>query len=281
MIMSKSHNKKRNVGLVYEFLVRYISRALVENREGDAQKAIRILNRRFKAGTQIYREFRLFNSLLTTRVSSGNVVSSIISEARSATRRLNLKELSSEKSKLIREINYSLQDPTFFNQQVDDYKAYATIQILLNEWRGSDIDIAQMAELEDNLSVWIMSERADTVELEDQKNLDINDTIVSIMTEKISQKYQGVLNERQQELIKRYIVAIEGDSSATLDLMEQIRKDTKTAISEYISLNSDSAINDKLSRATAMLESNSVHEINDTNVGHHLSFIKLIEEIRS
>ena len=164
--MSKSHNKKRNVGLVYEFLVRYISRTLVENREDDAQKAIRILNRRFKAGTQVYREFRLFNSLLTTRVSSGNVVSSIITEARSATRRLNLKELNSEKSKLIREINHSLQDPTFFNQQVVDYKTYATIQTLLNEWRGNDIDIAQMAELEDNLSGWIMSERADAIELD-------------------------------------------------------------------------------------------------------------------
>jgi len=151
--MSRSHNKKRNVGLVYEFLVRYISKALVEGRSDSAQRAVAILNRRFKPGTQLYKEFRLFNSLLVTHVSSANVVNTIITEARQATRRLNMRSLDNEKSALIREINHSLQDPNFFNQKISDYRTYATIQTLLNDWRsGDDIDISKMATLEDNLA---------------------------------------------------------------------------------------------------------------------------------
>lgn len=280
--MSRSHNKKRNVGLVYEFLVRYISKALVEGRSDSAQRAVAILNRRFKPGTQLYKEFRLFNSLLVTHVSSANVVNTIITEARQATRRLNVRSLDNEKSALIREINHSLQDPNFFNQKISDYRAYATIQTLLNDWRsGDDIDIAKMATLEDNLTEWIMTERVATEDIQSQKSSDVNDVVVSIMSEKISKKYQGVLSDEQQALIKEYVISAGSDSPVLAEMMLSIRAETSAVIKSYISENTDSFINQKLGQALELISSDNITEVSDRNIGHHLGFLKLIEEIRS
>ena len=46
--MSKSHNKKRNIGLIYEQLVSYVSQALVEGKKSDADNALKIIGRNFK-----------------------------------------------------------------------------------------------------------------------------------------------------------------------------------------------------------------------------------------
>ena len=57
------HNKKRNVGLVYEMLLRFITESIISNNEILAKKAIKIIERRFDKNTELYKEFRLFNAL--------------------------------------------------------------------------------------------------------------------------------------------------------------------------------------------------------------------------
>ncbi len=281
--MSKSHNKKRNVGLVYEFLVRYISRALVEDRHPAAATAVSILNRRFKPDTELYKEFRLFNSLLTTTVTSSNVIGSIISEARTASKHCDAKLLDREKSKLIREINHSLQDPTFFNQSVENYKIYATIQTLLNDWKSNGpINIAKMATYEDSLSQWLMSEKTEPVELENHRDGDVNEMVLNIMVEKLEQKYYGVLTEQQQCLIRLYATSsYVTDAKEVLALMEDIRRDTNSAINNFMASDDvDEYLEEKLSMAQALLKSPDITVVSDASIESHLKFIRLAEEIR-
>ena len=282
--MSKSHNKKRNVGLVYEFLVRYISCALVENRQDPAANAVAILNRRFKPGTEIYKEFRLFNSLLTTTVTAGNVINSIISEARSAAKKSDVKQLDKEKSMLIREINHALQDPTFFNQNVGNYRIYATIQTLLNDWRtGGEVDIAQMATYEDSLSNWILNEKADLPDIESHRDPNVNDILVNVMIERLDQKYGAILTKKQQDLVKVYAISSHlGDGDEITKMMEGIRSETLRAIDNFITSGDiDKHLTEKLSMTRSILASSSILDITDKNVEHHLKFIKLFEELQS
>ena len=282
--MSKSHNKKRNVGLVYEFLVRYISRALVENRQDSAANAVAVLNRHFKNGSELYKEFRLFNSLLTTTVSSVNVVSSIISEARLGAKRCDIKKLDHEKSMLIREINHALKDPTFFNQSIDNYKIYATIQSLLNDWRtGGNIDIAKMALYEDALSQWVLCEKATLPDIESHKDSDVNDILVNVMIERISQKYSSILSESQQELIKVYAVSSHyGEDSEIAKMMESIRDETRRSINNFLQSGSpNEGLNQKLQTTISIIGTPSIADVNDENMENHLKFIKLSEELQS
>jgi len=73
MRTSKSHNKKRNSILLYEFLVSSISKSLVEDDKRKSSAALKILKRHFKKGTNLYKEFRLLNSLIKTSVTSPQV----------------------------------------------------------------------------------------------------------------------------------------------------------------------------------------------------------------
>ena len=92
--MNKSHNKKRNVGIIFEQLVRYASKAIVENNEEVANKVLKITSKYFKEGTELYKEYRLFNALYNTTLPSESLATRIISEAKNAARNI-MKKVSS------------------------------------------------------------------------------------------------------------------------------------------------------------------------------------------
>ena len=131
--MPKSHNKKRNVGVVYEILLRSISESLVKGDAEQAQKILDLITRRFKPDTELHREFRLFRALAKSSVSDSAIAAAILMEAKQAARKTNIENLEKEKSSLIREINYSLDGKNLYKRYVPNYRDLATIQILLNE----------------------------------------------------------------------------------------------------------------------------------------------------
>ena len=136
--MGRSHNKKRNVGIIYELLLRNISNSLVEDDKQKAAKTLKIIENRFDNSTELYKEFRLFNALAKSTISDSAVAAAILTEAKNAARRCDTYKLSKEKSYLIRDINHTLGDDNFYHRRIPEYKIYATIQTLLNEWRKED-----------------------------------------------------------------------------------------------------------------------------------------------
>ena len=119
---AKNHNKKRNSLLIYEFLVRAISRSLIEDDKKKSSIALKILRKHFKPGTELYKEFRLMNALAKTTVSSEHVAASILKEAKSATVKFDRQKLDREKSILIRNINHMINDENFYDQHVNEYR---------------------------------------------------------------------------------------------------------------------------------------------------------------
>ena len=57
------HNKKRNIGIIYELLLRHMSHALIEGNKKQIKEATNIIERRFNKKSELYKEFRLFNAL--------------------------------------------------------------------------------------------------------------------------------------------------------------------------------------------------------------------------
>ena len=90
---ARSHNKKRNVGIIFELLLRHISDRLVEDDQKGAQKALNLIEKYFNKDTELYKEFRLFNALAKSTVSSTSVAAAILTEAKQAARRCNMSQL--------------------------------------------------------------------------------------------------------------------------------------------------------------------------------------------
>jgi len=76
------HNKKRNVGIIYELFTRHISSLVIEGKKREVKKATKILERRFRKGTELYKEFRLFNALVNASVSSQDKAVIIVENAK-------------------------------------------------------------------------------------------------------------------------------------------------------------------------------------------------------
>ncbi|NBT36323.1 MAG: hypothetical protein EBT03_12460, partial [Betaproteobacteria bacterium] len=64
------HNKRRNSALVYEFLVKHVAKCLVSDDKASSNRALKILKKYYRPGTEVYKEFRLIDSLARTHVST-------------------------------------------------------------------------------------------------------------------------------------------------------------------------------------------------------------------
>ena len=78
------HNKKRNAGLLYEFLVRKISRSFVNEDNQSAEIAKKLIQNYFQAGTELHKEYRLINALVNVPVGDKEIASAVLEEARRA-----------------------------------------------------------------------------------------------------------------------------------------------------------------------------------------------------
>ena len=226
------HNKKRNVGLVYEMLLRYITESIIDNDQIGAKKATKIIERRFKKGTELYKEFRLFNALANSTISGTHIAASILTEAKTAARSADVKKLSSEKSLLIKDINYQLKSENFFHQRIPQYKTYATIQTMLNEWRADkDYNLNKIIEYEKKIVEHLLDEKKNIV-----RNYEFDERsdrlVFNVLSEKINKKYNKKLTPEQKDIIRNYAIYSE-DSSAMNVYLTNLKSKTLKALNEF------------------------------------------------
>jgi len=278
--MAKTHNKKRNVGLMYELLLRYISYSLVEDRKKDAQVALDIISERFSQDTELYKEFRLFNALAKSTVSDTAIAAAILAEAKSAARRFNMDALDKEKSSLIREVNYKLGDDVFYHRRLPDYKIYATIQTLINEWhKGDRSDLSRTVQYEGKIVEWLLSEKHS---YEDDSNIDssVDALAVKILTEKFNTRYGSLLNEEQIKIIRTYIFSMkENNEDTILNHLQEIKKNTLASLNEFKESCKNKILLEKIEKVQLSVNSLSCDSANDETIKRFLTISQLRSEI--
>jgi len=283
--MSKTHNKKRNIALIYEFLVKTISTALVENNKPASSKALKIIRQHFRPGTELYKEFRLINSLIRTTVSSEAVAASILQEAKSYARALDPKELDRQRSLLIRSINHTLGE-SVYDQHVNEYRMMATIQTLINDWRTTGADLERMARYEDQVVRWLVTEK---VQQPDQHISDESSgsarLLMQLMMRKLNEKYAGVLSEEQRSIIRSYAFSTASeDISAIKQRLSEVKTSTLESIDAYVAANpatdaSSTMLIEKFNHVREKLVSESLDAIDDDVVTRFMLYTKLFTEL--
>jgi len=279
--MGRSHNKKRNVGIIYELLLRNISNSLVESDKSKASTALKIIEKRFDSSTTLYKEFRLFNALAKSTISDSAVAAAILTEAKNAARRCDIDQLSKEKSYLIRDINHTLQDGDFYHRRIPEYKIYATIQTLLNEWRKEDrSNLSKMVQYEAKVIEWLLSEKESCL-IDEISNPDVNQLVVKIMTEKINDKYKGKLDKKQRGLIKSYVFSISNDNGSSIKRnLENVRLETIKNLESLKENTDNNIILEKIDLVKNKVERQDSSIISDDNISKFLVIMKLHEEVR-
>lgn len=234
------HNKKRNVGLLHEQLVRHASQMTVEGNRSEAEKAVSILTESFADGTELIKEFKLFSALVHPRIESPEIARRIVEESRRACEDHDPHKLDKEKSTLIRRVNHEIDRSDFYNQRVENYKVFSTIQALLNEWRGKghlspEERVKYELVLENHLT-----RKRHSVDLETKENAD--PLVFNIMVEKFNQKYGDKLSPQQNNLLKSKLL---GDDEEVVRQSNLLRLEARAAVERFYSDCDNSVLNEK------------------------------------
>jgi hypothetical protein len=280
---ASKHNKRRNSLLIYEFLVRTISRSIVEDDKKKSSSALKILKRHFKPGTELYKEFRLMNSIAKTTVSSEHTAASILSEAKNAVSKIDSDKLDREKSILIRNINHVLNDENFYDHHIGEYRTFATIQTLLNEWRSDNKDLYRVAQYEDQIMKHLVTEK---VQKEDSTiSEDTSGTarlLMKVMTKKLNEKYNGVLNEQQKSLIKAYAYSTASEDQTSIKLkLQEIKSELVSLIDGYETEVQNDYLKNKLEETKSTLLGESLELVDDETVTRFMLYSKLRDELET
>ena len=277
------HNKKRNTGILYELLLRHISSCLIEGKNYDAKKATKIIEKRFDKSTEVYKEFRLYNALAKGSVSSIEAGVAVLSEAKSAARRISTKQLEKEKSMLIKEINYNLQDKDFYYRRVADYVDYSTIYQLIKEWQKGDLgNLKLIIETEQKVLKSLMKPKKDN-QLEEIKKIDSdrsNNLVYNIMTKKINQKYKN-MDHDQKEIIKNYVFYLNENKEKLISFLTDKKHQCLNALESFESLNKNEYLSKKIQPVKEKIRSLNENACNDDEIVKFLTLTKLTSELIS
>ena len=275
----KSHNKKRNVGIIYELLLSTAAKGMVENNSQLTTRSQKIIKRFFREGTELQKEHRLFKALLEPQINDGSLATKILGEAKKAARTHNLQRLEREKSRLIKEINYSF-GKNFYNQRVENYTDYATIQTLLNDWRKwSEADFNKVTIFENKVHSILMREKASpNIMQEHDKNID--NLVVQVMTNKYNDRYGKQLTEVQQMLVKQYVFAENGDSTEFKKTLKRIKEVTVRDLVDFESECNNEHVANKINEVKEDIKSLSIDNLDDQTMSRFLTLCDLSEELR-
>lgn len=275
--MAKIHNKKRNVGVIYEVLVRYIAECMVEKKIDEKRIASRILKKYYSQGTEIFKEYRLFKSLVETTVSTDIVANSILIESKKAVKTFNEKKLNKEKSSLIREINYQLGTDKIYNIRIDDYKLYATIQTCLNEWKKPVADnLVLLAEYENRLVNKLISLKESPNPYFD-KMKDVDNFVVKLMAEKFNERYSSSLDEDQRSLLKNYVFS--NNHKVISDEMNQLKENSLDRLTGYST--TSQYVLSKVDHVRQKILEQDFSIVNDESVKRSLTLIQLMKQLEN
>ena len=227
------HNKLKNTGLLFEFLVRQIT-ADVLNKTSKSP-ALSITKNYFNAKTEVSKERTLYNMIVNQKYKTDKQAQFFINEVNTSFKQLNRSKLRKEKYQLVKDIqkNYNLQE--FLSSSIPNYKSYASAYKLFEY--GDKLNPEEKTETHFNLVENITS--APEVNLNDSvgKKLQSSDELrvltYKILLERFNAKYQ-YLNGKQKHLLKEYINNVSNTNSLK-EFINSCVSNLKKSLNEHIS----------------------------------------------
>ena len=126
------HNKKYNIGVIFELLTKQVATGVINERPEISEKASSLINKYFSIDGLLHEELLLFNILLYNQADSHRVASKLLEGTLMSAQIMEESELIKVKETLIKEISEVFDEQTFFKTKIPNYKVYASIQQLLD-----------------------------------------------------------------------------------------------------------------------------------------------------
>jgi len=272
--MNRSHNKKRNIGIIYDQIINFACLNILEEKNEVAEEALNIVKKHFRKNTQLFKEYKLFKALATTNGVSEQLANNIINEAKKACNNMfNSSKLEKEKSLLIKDLNYSFGKGVIFEQKVENYRVYATIQTLLNEWRENSNNFDLVTQYEIVLHENLIKKKKNTA---NKKIQSVDSLTYSLMKEMFTKKYDNILDSDQKEIINLFIMENDDD---LIDKITKVKSTCLREINNYFETCSNNILLEKKNVVIDKIDSLKENNTDKDNIEKFLTLIKLKNEL--
>ena len=276
------HNKIRNTGLLFEFLLRQITSDVLNKNNGHA---VKIVKERFNENTELGKELALYNILIQKKFKSDSKADYFINEVMKARDNLNNSTLRRERYNLIKEIqsNYNLQK--FMSSKVPNYKTYASIFTLFefNKSLSPDQKTESFFNIMEHVTTNDMSIKlSETVQtLPDDEDLRI--LTYKTLLEKFNQKYTKLSGD-QKNLLREYINNISNTNSLK-DTLKEIVKGLKKDLQTHSKNLKDKVVKIKMQEAIKSINkfcgvNDKSDVVKDDYVVQTMRYLELLKELK-
>ena len=278
--MKKSkHNKKRNVGIVYELLVSHMTKNLLTENYDMFEKIKQIIENNFNKDTEIYKEYKVFTALTNADIKKTELAAALLSESKKRINKLDLKKLSKEKSNLIKEINYSF-GKNFYYYNIPNYKNFATIQNLINEWKKGDTsNLIDMVNNEERVINYLLQEKQE-VQLPNLKKDSSSKLMMKLMSDKINEKYDH-LTTAQKQIIKNYVIYLDDDKSKLITYLTECKRKVITNLESFKNKNDNEFLKTKINKVVNNIKNLNENVLTDETIVKFLVVENLIKELEA
>ena len=204
MASKQKHNKLRNTGLLYEFLIRQLTIDVI-NKKGNS-KAVNIVKKYFNENTELGKEFALYNVLMNKKFINDKKAGYFINEVIKSRNNLNFTSLRREKYNLISVIRETYDINKFFSTKITNYKIYASIYNLFehNDILKPDRKTVIYFNLLEYVTTKPMAKNSSTINNIMAEDKDLAIITYKVLLEKFNDKYTS-LTGSQKNLLKAYI----------------------------------------------------------------------------
>jgi hypothetical protein len=211
-----SHNKRRNVGLVYEFLSRVVTEAVMAKDQSRTAAALAIVSEHLAEGCPLYSELSLHRQVMETKGVSERLARRIVDELKAAGVRTSAARpiLERAKTELIHEMNRALGREVFDRYRIPDYTAHASVSILMTRGMSGRIDEGvDLARVEDHLLEYLTRPASEAVRYDPDASLYAYKTAVGLF----EQEFGRELTSAQAELLQEYVRVSLGGNPAPFE----------------------------------------------------------------
>tara|TARA_R110002020_G_scaffold42688_5_gene124726 strand:+ start:79 stop:954 length:876 start_codon:yes stop_codon:yes gene_type:complete len=276
------HNKIRNTGLLFEFLIRQVTSDVLNKKESNA---VKILKHKFNENTELGKELALYNILINKKFANDKQANYFINEVVKNRKGLNNSILRRERYNLIKEIqtNYDLQK--FLSSKVVNYKIYASIFKLFEYTNTLSPD--KKTESFFNIVEHITT-KTNNIKLSESLPQLPNDEDLRLLTyktllEKFNAKYTK-LSGAQKNLLREYINNVSNTNSLKETLKEIVnglKKDLKTHSKNL----KDKVVKIKMNEAIKSIDklcgiNDKSKVVKDSYVTQTMRYLELLKEVK-
>ena len=253
------HSKFRNTGILFELLTRQITADIIAGK--DDSEARNLLFRYFKENTELGREWRLYNFLLTEKIKDEPHAERFLTVIVEQRKKLSNPKLAKEKYELIKEIKelYPIED--FLKANIKNYRTLASIFKLFENASSNDLkfDVKEVYQAKTCIVENIVdrpkknNEEEDILKFYAQQNEEVRLLSYRMLVEGMNKKYKD-LDENQKLVLREYINNVSNTNSLGAYLTKEVDNVKKQLTELATTIHNDDVIKIKINEVVHQLD---------------------------